>query len=496
MKIYCILLDAFPLKQEIIDFSKKYNFKLSSQFTSGIYTIPTMFSMLHGQNPNKIIENGISYHGQEKDNNNFFKFLKNNNNLIDILNKKNYNVFIDNFYTYLKIPIGLKYHENNKTIQLSNLKTENNIKYQTIIKPDNYKNVKLLTTSCNPAYIWPFQNYHNDNETQKFYTEIINNIKFIQKQKGKDTFYILTIQDYHHISRNKKVDDKLIKKIIKRVISLLEKIDFNEPDSLFYIFADHGLGGNELFDLENYYTWALIKDNTNNNNNIIQKPFISSCDFFNFILNKISLNPISNIESKDIYGEFDKNRIYYIQDSRMCTSPISCNTVATVKIINFKENNPLEILQLTYVRGICDTIKKFYLFQYKLQKDKINEHDYLFDYNFDKTKLFEGSKKELLEYSQLHDENIKELYESLIKNNPCIYENIDESIIQKEDLIKINSIREYVKSNYKPPKQYNTTIDNKKVYRYEKRDNNIYINKCISHLVKYNKILSKYIKLY
>ena len=495
MKIYCILLDAFPLKQEIIDFSKKHNFKLSTQFTSGIYTIPTMFSMLHGENPNKIIENGISYHGPDQDNNNFFKFLKKNNNLVKILNDNNYHVFIDNFYSYLKIPIGWKYDENNKTLKLSNINNIDNIRYQTIINPNNYKNVKLLTTNCNPGYIWPFQNYHNDSETNKFYNEILNNIKFVQKKEGKNTLYILTVQDYHHISRNKKVDISLVKKIIKRVISLLEKIDFDDPDSLFYIFADHGLGGDELFDLENYYTWALVKDNTQNKNKI-QKPFISSCDFFNFILNKTSINPINNIESQDIYGQFDKNRIYYIQDSRMCTSPIACNSVATVKIVNFKDNIPLEILQLTYVRGICDTIKKFYLFQYSLNKDKINEYDYLFDYNFDKIKLFEGSKEEFLDFIKLKNENIKELFDSLITNNPCLYEIKDESKLEKEDLSEINKIREYVKIHYHPPKQYNVTIDNKTVFRYESRDNNKYINKCISQLVKYNKILSKYIKLY
>ena len=121
MKIYYIILDSLPLQKELIDFSVKYNFKLSKQFTSGIYTIPTVFSNLYGENPNKIIENGISYHGPEKDSNNFFKFYKNKPNLVKILNDNKYNIFIDNFYAYLKIHMGLKYDENNTKVKLSNL---------------------------------------------------------------------------------------------------------------------------------------------------------------------------------------------------------------------------------------------------------------------------------------------------------------------------------------------------------------------------------------
>ena len=123
----------------------------------------------------KIITNGISYHGPRKDSDfyQFYQEKKSDKNLLTLLNKHNYSVFIDNFYAYLKIPVGWLYEELQHTLTLSPLQKKESIMYQTIEQPTNYKNVTLLTTSQNPAYIWPFQNYHDKTQTTQFYQELL-----------------------------------------------------------------------------------------------------------------------------------------------------------------------------------------------------------------------------------------------------------------------------------------------------------------------------------
>lgn len=484
MKFYCILLDAFPLKDEIIEFGKKHNFKLVKQFTTGIYTIPTMFSMLHGKPPSELIKNGISYFGPEKDSDNFFKFNSNNNNLIKILNQKKYNIYMDNFYAYLKIITGLKHYENNNTIKLSDIKKEKNIMFKNVLYPSEYENLNILSTNYNSNFIWPYQHYHDEEQTDKFYSEIINNIKFVQQEKNNDTFYILTLQHYHHISRilkEKKIDEKLlVKKILSKIINLLEQINFNEPNSLFYIFADHGLGGNQLFDLENYYTWALIKDNTRIENKEI-KPFISTCDFYNLILNKINYKLNHNF-SHNIYDKFDKERIYYLEDSRMYSSPINMNSMGVVKIIDYHNNRPNIILQITYLKGLCDTIQKYFIYEYKLQHNK----NYLFNYNFDKKLIFEGKLDYNIIKSLNYSQEIKVLFNEI--NNKY---NLNKTLDKIKDK-KLNYIKNYIKNNYQEPNQYKIVIDNKTVYRYDVRDNTDYFKKILPYIQKYNDTNNNY----
>ena len=42
MKIYIIHVDACPVKEELLNFAKRKNLHILKQFTTGIYTIPTM----------------------------------------------------------------------------------------------------------------------------------------------------------------------------------------------------------------------------------------------------------------------------------------------------------------------------------------------------------------------------------------------------------------------------------------------------------------------
>lgn len=479
MKIYSIQLDAFPLKEELINFSKKYNFKLIKQFTTGIYTVPTIFSMLHGKNPSKIIKNGISYHGPHEDTENFFKFNEHNNNLIKILNKENYKCYIDNFYSYLKIPTGLMYYEKNNTLKLSDVKKKDNIIFKNIIYPNEYENINILSTPYNPGFVWSFQNYHNDEERNEFYEHIIKNINFVQSSNDEDIYYTLNIEEYHHIERTlKELDidsDELIKKIIIHVLNLLEKINYDEPDSIFYIYADHGMGGNQYFDLENYYTWALVRDNTVSNEVI--KSFISSCDYYSFILNKINYTHNENY-CHDFYSKFDINRLYYLEDSRMYSSPINMNSIGIIKIIDYEPNIPKKILQMTYFKGICDSIQKIYVDLYELNENK----NYLFDYNYNKKQLFGGSINEIEQYINISNnkKNIKILYDSLTKNYNMKY-------VSKNQIV-LKGIRNYVISNYKPPQQYTKTLDNKLLYRYNLRDKTDYFEKVLKYIKKYNEI--------
>lgn len=118
--------------------------------------------------------------------------------------------------------------------------------------------------------------------------------------------------------------------------------------------------------------------------------------------------------------------------------------------------------------------KKF-IYIYELKNNK----NYLFDYNFNKKLIFEGSINDIEPYIKINNnKNIKILYNSLIKNYNIKY--------MSKNKIILNGIRDFVIKNYQEPEQYTKNMDNKIIYRYKSRDESDYFRKVLKYIKQYN----------
>ena len=108
-----------------------------------------------------------------------------------------------------------------------------------------------------------------------------------------------------------------------------------------------------------------------------------------------------------------------------------------------------------------------------------NNKNYLFDYNFNKKLIFEGSINDIEPYIKINNnKNIKILYNSLIKNYNIKY--------MSKNKIILNGIRDFVIKNYQEPEQYTKNMDNKIIYRYKSRDESDYFRKVLKYIKQYN----------
>lgn len=149
-----------------------------------------------------------------------------------------------------------------------------------------------------------------------------------QKENG-NILYFIEHYHFHHAcddAPNPEVADAMSKKAWVDLLELMSYWDFNEPDTMFWIYSDHGpwrkpeLGGYPL--LQNFYTWAILKDNTKN-------PFVPK-------LKVIGASDVPKIILSKFDGEFveDKNRIYITEDARMNINPIKSTTAIACKVVD------------------------------------------------------------------------------------------------------------------------------------------------------------------
>ena len=103
---------------------------------------------------------------------------------------------------------------------------------------------------------------------------------------------------------------------------IIDDINFEEENSLFWLFADHGHadGVDTLMSPPNsWLAWVSVTDNITNKK--VTKNKIAAVDFKNTVLNRIhnsgTLGQLrANRLSNDVLDEVDKNRIYVAEDGR------------------------------------------------------------------------------------------------------------------------------------------------------------------------------------
>lgn len=324
MKIYCILNDSVPygsiLEQPLCD---KGFTKLTQ--ISHCFTVTSIISMLTGKLPSDLEKGGIGYQTQnEHKTKGIVDYSWKDKLLISELNKKNWGI---NFHS------GQCFYET--TCDEPFIKKTN--PFPIVKEAGKYKeNIDYFKIILQES-----------TETSEFYKNEKKFIKQFQKPSKRNEFYLITNSQYHLslITKTNKIDS------LKRIQTVLDYFDFDEPDSLFWIFSDHHnfLEIDELCKCPSFLTTVFVKDNR-------QKPLKLNSDI-------IAISDFYDIFKKG-YNTLDEKRIYFVEDGRVHVDPLNSTTAVACKFLDKKH-----ILQVSYFRPTS----KYFGFVYDISMKKIQE---------------------------------------------------------------------------------------------------------------------------
>jgi hypothetical protein len=324
IKIYCVLFDTLPFIEEIVLFAKKNNLKILRQ-VGGAFTVSSCIQMLTGKMLSDLSYHGIGYYLNRK-----YKDVSTGSIewpwkqdiLFDILLKNDWNINTHNS------------RDVKKNIY------DNPLVNKTVIFKKKYE--KLMLEKNKIARIL-------EKEEKKY----INKIQI--KKNNTNNFYFIEYQFYHQAlflrNKDKNKFKKIQKREIERSLRIMSEWNFDEPNSLFWFFSDHGFWelqkDNRHPHPQMYLSWVLFKDNTENPIKVNSK-VISIRDFFITIMNKMKYNHKLIKDICPINFFQNQNRIYYVEDGRLSINKDISTTAIACKFKNWKKGIPKELLQVSY----------------------------------------------------------------------------------------------------------------------------------------------------
>lgn len=327
MKIYCILCDAMPPLPEIKALAAKHDLQYVRQ-VGGCVTDNSMTQLFTGKMPSDYLNQGFGYHTNQLDS------------------------YRDDITQKIAVPW---YHETIlHQLQHSGWK----IHLHNAV-PDSWYKGDVYTDSWPGGYNERYRQVLRSKD--RFYArEMMNSIfinndvdwqlredRFIRSlslSEEKEFYFIeyLHFHSYGTIARGLKEDGPLKAQIKKRItrnlISLLSTYDFDEPNSIFWIFSDHG--PHKAFDVvplpDSYLSWVLIKNNFLGPDKIRVK-LISMQDFPNYVKNTLGHEINFDLERT--------KRVYFVEDGRKNVDAYNSTTATAIMMLR---ENPFVLLQVCY----------------------------------------------------------------------------------------------------------------------------------------------------
>jgi len=315
-KIYLICLDAFPEVPELINLMVEKKLYRSELICAGAFTCATMTSMISGCIGTEIIPGGIGYNALYKPD--FFAWRK-NHCIVDRLQDNGFDMLIHNHVPWFSNVIAGKQltdleknsHYRDHTVSLDNL----TVYPFGVIKSD----AKLTLSSTNPDLtLNTFLKWNFPNQKDQFYSNESSYIKHIQSTPFNGLF-LTDLCHFHEAvyypSGQIKSGTEITKEdALQDSVNWLKNWNFDEPNSIFYIFADHSHRVNAYLDPPSYLTWVYFKDNISNSK---LNPIISSNDAYLLIEKTFKLDPRpKSVWASDPVGENRESRIYAVEDGR------------------------------------------------------------------------------------------------------------------------------------------------------------------------------------
>ncbi len=338
MKIYCVLNDNIPLGNLLETYLVKKGFHHSTQ-VSNYFTTTSVISLLTGDLPSDLEIGGIGYHSH-------FKRKVNGNTEYPWKNKL----------------ITHELHGEGWDINFHN----SNWFYLTICN-DNF----IKKTTSMPVKVEDEEKFRSEGN----YNELLldgnsdfykNEKEFIQKIQAEKTyknkFYFIKNNQYHQAVATGK--DKT--KALKLIEQWFGYWDFEEKDALFLFFSDHSdfTKMDKLCKPPSMLTWSCIKDNIRKNDPI-KEDYNWIGDYYYLLIYKAL-----GWFSKYFYIKGNKeDRIYFSEDARCEIDTLNSTTAVANKFINWENEKPKELLQVTYYKPE----DKYYGFRYDLNTKKCTE---------------------------------------------------------------------------------------------------------------------------
>ncbi len=349
MKIYLLCIDAFPKTHNLENIAKSKGLQIRPLITNGTFTTITFNSIFLGGLPSDIVKGGMTWFSNRFPD--IYEWRKQSNRPLDsqlqaqkvpMIIHNHVPWFIRNLLWYNFFPISSVDHYRKVVITNEDL--------EKMSKHPKYNHIKFTSTNPDGTHN-VFREWADHDLCKKYYKSEKEYIKDIQSVKGH--FFFMTDLCHWHESCYYENIDKIT--AIKRSEEWLSWWDFDEPDSIFMVFADHGYMVQKSCPPKDYLTWLFFKDNTSDKT--IPRALSSSGDLYYYILKRFGISDVPRVEGFSSIDEpLNKNRIYLVEDARCSTGTNNLDTAVAAKIIEWNEDNtPKSLLQVTQTKngGIC-----------------------------------------------------------------------------------------------------------------------------------------------
>ena len=321
MKIYCILMDTVPRHGKIRDAFNSKGVYFSDHITCSS-TVPTLITMFGGKTPTEMFGIGGVGHSHS------YGRL--------VADKKKW----DEEMLFHMIPDDWATHIHSMPLTRGDGGRGDYGSTSFKLLPDDI---------CGRTDNMRFYKYDGKVDEDNFIRKMQNIPKtrthpdFNLKEKfdvDSNHLIVLKFNHYHdsarghHINYGNRSIEATSENIIDMYADMIKQMDFNEPDSLFWVFADHGEPHNintMMTPPDSWLAWCGVKDNISDRKDI--KKIIGCDDFKNTVLNRIYGDEFRALPN-DAFGELDMDRIYVREDGRSAVNPNYASTVSAVKALD------------------------------------------------------------------------------------------------------------------------------------------------------------------
>jgi len=328
MKIYCILFDTVPQDERIEKLFERKNLHYSDYITNSS-TVPTVVSMFSGLTPTGIAGPGGIGHSHT------FNQLTSSQKLAWDKEQVFYGLSDDWNIHIHAMPL-----------------TRGDLGLHECIEERHYHPPGLGGQYLPDGFFLVPDDICGRNKQMKFhkYNPNVDEETFLKVMQDlpadENNFIFLKYNHYHDASRGGSVEyqgrrvDLEHEQVIDMYVDMIDKINFEEENSLFWLFADHGHadGVDTLMSPPNsWLAWVSVTDNITNKK--VTKNKIAAVDFKNTVLNRIykrgSLGQLrADRLSNDVLSPVDKDRIYVAEDGRGDVDPNHGTTVSAIRCLD------------------------------------------------------------------------------------------------------------------------------------------------------------------
>ena len=274
MKIYCILFDTCPNMPEIEQLIRSKGLHYCDYITNS-FTTTSLVSLFTGKTPSEMNQGGIGYHGT---------------------------------YAHLEDK-----KEWDSKMLFNNLPED----WQIHLHGDK-DNVHFVPQECG-GINREYKSYiHTPNQNEKEF------LKQMQELPSDENHFIFLKYNQFHdaVAHGTNHHDA-----VESFMSIINAIDFEEENSLFWLFSDHGIPHYVdalMSPPHSWLTWVSVTDNITNEP--VTKNLIYVLDFFNTVMNRA----LDNKTTDDVLSPVIKNKIYVTEDGRADADEFKCTTVSAI----------------------------------------------------------------------------------------------------------------------------------------------------------------------